>query len=416
MEDKIELNSIKSYSNVHSNNENKNERRSMSLPFLIKLLLVCDDPQVESATQELLLPVKNLDLIIEKKVTFITEDFQVAVVVYTGDELQTISNLEKISNAGINILIVGDNLPQKLLRKSIQLSIKDIVPLSTAEVELVPAISEVASQLKTEVNLAPVVSIINGKGGSGASFIASSVGQIISNHSKDELVMIDADLQHGTLADSLNLQPDYYLDDALADIKELDATAIQSMMSKKENLSLLPVKAYSQINRLAHIDQNKISQLFSKVRANFKLLIADLSRGIDSLSIPILESSEHIMVVVQQNISSIREAKALVEQLHNIMGIAPEKISIIVNRYSTKFSTITPDDIKNTVGVESVFTISNDYQLASACTDLGKSIDELSEFKQLEKEFLIIAQQINASNIDILPKTKSLWSRLTGKS
>ncbi|WNC67651.1 AAA family ATPase [Thalassotalea nanhaiensis] len=413
MENKIELNS---YSGIKGQMKSNEQGSLSSLPFLIKLLLVCDDPQVELATNELLLPVKNLELSIEKKVTFITEDFQLAVVVFTGDEQQTISNLEKISNAGINILIVGDNLPQQLLRKSIQLSIKDIVPLSTAETELIPAISSVASQLKTKVNLAPVVSIINGKGGSGSSFIASSIGQIIGKHCKDEVVMVDADLQHGTLADSLNLKPDYFLDDALADIKELDTTAIQSMMSKKDNLSLLPVKAYSQINRLAHIDQNKISQLFSKVRANFKLFIADLSRGIDSLSIPILESSEHIMVVVQQNISSIREAKALVEQLHNTMGIAPEKISIIVNRFSTKFSTITPEDIKNTVGVDTVFTISNDYQLASACTDLGKSIAELSEFKQLEKEFLVIAQQINGNNLEISPNSKSLWSRLMGKS
>ena len=388
---------------------------TVSLPIMIKALVICDDEQVDHGINELLKGVRNLQLQVEHKLTFITQDYQLALVVFTGDEAQTIINVEKISHAGTNIILIGDNLPQRLLRKSLQLSIKDFVPLDTAEVELLPAIQNLANYLSSQADVAPVISIINGKGGSGASFITNSLGQVISSHCKEEIALLDADLHYGSLADSLNFSPEYFLDDALEDVKDLDSTAIKSMMSSRENLSLLPIKAYSQLNRLTHIDQNRLNQLLAKLRLDYQLFIADLSRGLDSLSIPIVESSEHIVIVVQQNIVSIRETKALVEQLKNIMGIPVDKLHLVVNRYSDKFSTITLSDIQKTIGIESAFKISNDYQLASACTDLGKSIEEIENSKHIEQELTKIIEHIIPLKIKFIHKPKSLWARIKGE-
>lgn len=391
------------------------EALSMSLPFIINALLVCDDAQVEDAVKGLLNGIKNLELSIEKKLAFITQEYQIAMVVYTGNESLTISDVEKISNADTKIILIGDNLPQTLLRKSIQLSISDFVPLETAELELLPAIQTVVKQLTNQVRLAPMVSIINGKAGSGTSFITNVIGQLISDNSDMEIALFDADLQYGTLSDSLNFKPEYFLDDAIAEVKDLDATAIKTMMSKRKNLSLLPVKAYSRLNRLAHIDQNKISQLLGKLRLNYHLLVADLSRGLEPLSIPIIESSEHILIVVQQNVVSLREAKALVEQLRNIMGINTDKIHILVNRFSEKFSTISIEDVQKTTKIESVFSICNDYQLASACTDLGKSMRELSDSKHIADDLKNIIEHVIPLDIEFNKKSNSFWSRITGK-
>ncbi|TRX54439.1 CpaE family protein [Thalassomonas sp. M1454] len=387
----------------------------MSLSLMIKALIICDDEQVKSALEELLKAVKNLDIHFENKVSFVTENYSLAIIVFTGEEQQTILDIEKVSNSGASIILIGDTLPQGLLRKALQLSIKDVVPLETAEDELIPAIQQIANQLSQHANLAPVISVINGKGGSGASFITNSLGQVISDRSEHEIALFDADLQHGSLADSMNLKPSYYLDDALEEVKELDSTAIKSMMVRRNNLSLLPVKAYSQLNRLAHIDQNRVNQLLGKLRLSYRLMLADLSRGVDSLSVPIIESSEHVLIIIQQNIVSIREAKELVEQLKNTMGIDGEKLHIIVNRFSDKYSTISVDDIRKTIGINSVFKISNDYQLASSCTELGKPLNELSNSKHLTEELLEIIKNIMPLDIKHDSKPQGFWAKITGK-
>lgn len=401
--------------NERSTNDFNKESIPMSLPFLIKALLVCDDIQVQEGFSKLLNSLKNFEFKIESKLTFVTNEFQLAMVVFTGDEEQTIKDIEKITKAGVNIILIGDDLPQKLIRKSLKLAIQDVIPLATVEQELLPAIQSVSNHLTSKIKLAPLISVINGKGGSGASFITNYLGQLISTHSEHEIALFDGDLQHGSLSDALNFKPSYYLNDALNDVTELDSIAIKGMMSNRDNLSLLPIKAYSQLNGLANIDQAKLNQLLGKLRLNFQLCISDLSRGLDSLSIPILESSDHILIVVQQNIVSLREAKALVEQLKLTLGIAKDKLHIVVNRFSEKFSTIGIDDVRKTLGVESIFLIGNDYQLASACTDLGKSLQELSDTKRLEKDLSIIINNIIPFETSLNKKTTGFWSRLTGK-
>ena len=165
------------------------EIKPMSLPFLVKSLVVCDDLNVQSSIKQLFVNVKNLEVEFETKLKFVTQVYQLAIVVFSGDQTQTIHDIEKISKSGANIIIVGDNLPQNLLRKSIQLSIKDIVPLNTAELELLPAIENIISGLNAMIDLAPVISVINGKGGSGASLITKLLGQIISKHTDKNRVI-----------------------------------------------------------------------------------------------------------------------------------------------------------------------------------------------------------------------------------
>ncbi len=391
-------------------------KESINIPFKMKILLICDDNQVNKGIESILGDQKNIELDAINKLSFITTGkHHIALLVYTGNETQSKNDIKKLSNAGINLILIGDDLPAELLRTSIQLSIKDCLPLKTLELNLLSAISRISELLISDLKLAPVISILNGKGGSGSSFITNSISQVINKNSNKQIALIDADLQHGSLANSLNLQPEYYLDDALNDVKELDETAVKSMMSKRQNIHLLPVRAYSQLNQLVNINANSISQLLGKIRLSYELLIADLSRGLDSLSIPIVEISDHIFIVLQQNITSIRESKALIEQLQNKMGISAEKINIIINRFSDKHSSITADDIRKATGINSVFKISNDYELANACTDLGKSLEELSNSKSLEKEVIHLLNTVNPLDVEFNKKPTGFWAKLIGK-
>ncbi|WOH39190.1 AAA family ATPase [Thalassotalea fonticola] len=390
------------------------EHRAMVLPINVRALLICEEAYIREGITGLLTNVKNLTLEEEKKVTFMVKEYQIALVVFTGNEQQTLIDIEKVANSDVSIILIGDNLPQTLLRKAIQFSVKDFISLSTVENDLLPAIKNISQQLSVHVDLAPVISIINGKGGSGASFITNCLGQVITHSSEYEIALFDADLQHGSLADILGFKPEYYLDDALQDVAELDQTAVKSMMTKRKNLSLLPVKPYSQIDCMSQVDPNKINQLLNKLRLNYPLLVADLSRGLEPLSIPIIETSDCVLVVVQQNILSIRETKALVEYLKNTMGMATEKIHLLLNRFSEKHSSISIDDLKKSVGIDSVFVVGNDYQLASSCTDLGKSIKDLANTEHIEQDLIRIISELIPLEIDFGKNRKSFWAKLTG--
>ncbi len=297
------------------------EELNMSLPFLMNCLLVCEKQSFGNQVIDFLSGIKNLNVNkMTREINHIEADTQILLLVYTGNEQQIFLNMEKALSKNIPVILTGENISPAMMRKVIQYQVNDFIPLESFSEEVAPALFRLAEHISANTEIAPVVSIINGKGGSGASFITDCIGQVCAQRSELEIVLFDADFQHGSLADTLAVNPEYYLTDALKEVQELDAMAIKSMMCTNNNLSLLPVKPYSHFSEFAEINPDDLGILLHKIRQSYQLLVADISRGLDSYSQPILDVSDVILVVVQQNIVSIREAKALISQLKNRNG------------------------------------------------------------------------------------------------
>ena len=389
---------------------------NMSLPFLMNCLLVCDDQIFGCQIGEHLQGVKNLNVKMESTITLINSDIQILLLAYTGNEQQIFLDMEKALAKNIPVVLTGENISPVMMRKAIQYQVNDFIPLESFSEEIGPALLRLAEQISVKTQMAPVVSVINGKGGSGASFITDCIGQICAQGSDQQIVLFDADFQHGSLADSLAVKPEYYLTDALKEVQELDAIAIKSMMCKHGNLSLLPVKPYSHLLESTDINPYDLSLLVNKIRQSYQLLVADISRGLDTYSQPILDVSEVILVVVQQNIVSIREAKALVAQMKNHMGIKTERIHLIINRFSKKHSSISVEEIKEAVGIESALIINNNYELASTCTDLGKPLQQVHNSKQIKKDIEQIVSDFLPISINKKEKSTGFWSHFSFNS
>lgn len=395
---------------------NINEELNISLPFLVNCLLICADPHCSEQTYRYLGGAKNLVVKMEPTITFINTEAQIILLVLCGNEDQIFSDMEKAAAQNIPVILIGENISSTVMRKIILYQVKDLIPIDHFCDEIGPALLRLTQQISENIEMAPVVSVVNGKGGSGASFITDCIGQICAQESEQQIVLFDADFQHGSLADSLDVDPEYYLTDALKDVQELDALAIKSMMCKNNNLSLLPVRPYSHLSNVTEINPDDVSLLINKIRLSYQLLVVDLSKGLDSHSLPILDISDAILVVLQQNIVSIREAKALVSEMKIRMGIKPERIHLIINRFSSKHSSISVSEIKQAVGIDSAFIINNNYELASACTDLGKKLSQIHNSKQVKQDIEKIIVKCLPFSINNDLKSNSFWSRFSFNS
>ncbi|TKB44231.1 AAA family ATPase [Thalassotalea mangrovi] len=389
--------------------------KQISLPFLVHCLVVCTNPVIGAAIKKTLDQAHNLMVAIEPRLPEELSDYQFILLVDSGDQHLTLSVLEQAHMAEKHVLLVGDNIAADLMRRAIQLQIRDFIPLDNFEQEIFPAVERIVVQIAQQVKLAPIVSIINGKGGSGASFLSHAIGQIYSEQYKEGIALYDGDFQHGSLANMLGVEPEYYLDNALMEVGSLDGIAIKSMMSKANNLCLLPVKPYSHLTELSCIDEKDIALLINKMRYHFELVIADLSRGLEANHLNMVLSSDIIYVVVQQNIASIRESKALVKQLINWQQIDKGKIHLIVNRYSEKHISISIDDIKQAIGIDSVFVVQNNFELASAATDLGKPLSKIEGSAGIRQQLNYIVTKTSPIAMDININRPGFWARLIGK-
>jgi len=381
---------------------------TQTLPFPLNCLVVCQNSTIRQELSTRLAAVTNLKVDYYTTLDNNLKNHNLVILVVDNNDPNAKHDIEMIAKRNINFILLADNIGNELIRTAVHYKVKDIISPHDTENALVHSLLESANELMQASKIAPLYTIINGKPGSGASFITSCLGEISANISDEEIAIIDADLNYGSLTDTFNFDANYYLTDALNELDKLDNTAIKSMMLKRDNLSLLASKPYTQINTNPQT-LGCLDQLAWKVKLNHDLVLVDLSRGLESFTIPVLNLSSKILIVVQQNILNLREAKVLIQQLTQHLGINAEKLHIIVNRYSAKNSNISLNDIKKVLGIDSLYVVSNNYQLANAGIDSGSPLLKVADHKVIQNEVSHIIGELFSI---ALPEKPTLLSKI----
>ncbi|MDF0535673.1 AAA family ATPase [Shewanella sp. A32] len=357
---------------------------------------------------------KTADITRRKTTSDTGRHFNLILLVLPDNTVQAEAALQCAASYGVDIVILGQDSPQTVLRLAFQYGVSDFIPLGADDVELFQALQKISLQLSETAKLSPVLAVVNGKGGAGASFIAACMAVIAAKMEHSDLALLDTDLQYGSLAHILGLEPNYFIAEALQSLDDMDEIALKSAMTSWNSLHLLAAAPFSLMNAREEIKLNKIYDLIWKCRQHYSQVIIDFSRGLEAWNAELLRNAD-LLVVTQQNLAFIRETQALVHQLVNKMGISKDRIHLLVNRYDKANSAIKLSDIKNVVGVDSVFVVSNDFKLASECVDLGLPITQVAKRQQMFKDLTALTTHFLPIH-DSQEKNKSgFLSRLFGK-
>ncbi|PKH62886.1 pilus assembly protein CpaE [Shewanella sp. Choline-02u-19] len=401
---------------VPDNSQNPESSLHMSLPFPVQAIVASNGNEpLEWMTHHFAkydnfkwCETSYLEAFIGKEQV----EFNLILLVLPNDESEAVKALTYASNFNTDIIILGLDTPQKILRLAFQYKVSDFIPFGASKEELFSSLEKVSLKLIEQADLAPVIAVINGKAGSGASFIAASLADVVSQRAQGSVALIDTDLHHGTLAHMFGFEPKYSLCDVLGSLEELDEVALKSTMVIKGNLNLLASKPFELLNTNNDLDLSRNKELIWKCRHFYNQVVLDFSRGPEYWNGDMLNDA-NILVVTQQNIMHLRQTKDLILQLTSNMGVAHERISIIVNRYD-KNSNIKLSDIKEAIGVTSVFTIINDYKLSSECVELGKPITEIAKKQQMFLDMKLIANNFMPEVNSKPSKKAGFWKRLLG--
>ncbi|QYJ96286.1 P-loop NTPase [Shewanella alkalitolerans] len=356
---------------------------------------------------------KTTDLTGSKNADASGKSFNLILLVIPNEEALAQQALACAAGYKSEVIILGRDTPQEVIRHAFQYGVSDFIPMDAPDIELITALKNVAQRLSSKAELSPVLAVVNGKGGSGASFIASSLAAIAAQRGDMDVALLDTDLHHGALAHILGVEPNYYLVDALQALDDLDEVALRSAMISKGKLHLLAAAPFSLLNLHNDVKLENIYDLIWKCRQYNDQVILDYSRGPEYWNIELLRNAD-ILIVVQQNLIMIREAKALILQLINHLAIDKDRVHILVNRYDRSDAQIKLNDVKNAIGVDSVFVVENDYKLASQCEDLGRPITEIAKKQRMYLDLVDLTQKLIPANGSKEDKAKGFWARLLG--
>lgn len=270
------------------------------------------------------------------------------------------------------LLVVGPPGDTELLRMAMRLGGRDFFTLPPAADELIPALDRLAMEEHDRHGglSARVTTFMNGKGGSGASFCAANYAHILAERRDRRVVLLDFELQFGSLCTYFNLQSRSGLVRALEMVDSLDESALQGYTQKHPSGLYLLSAAAEGLVLPEDVHEERVAKLFGVLDEAFEDLVIDLPRRIDRASAAVLDRSDRVMLVVQQTVAHLQEIKRLVGVLEGVLGITTDRLMVIVNRYQ-KRGEVTLKDFAGALPGVRVEGLPNDYANVSQSINLG---------------------------------------------
>jgi pilus assembly protein CpaE len=270
------------------------------------------------------------------------------------------------------ILVGGEDDPQ-FMRTAMQAGARDVLSTPIVAADLLTAIGRVDEELRQRIRARGTLSaFINAKGGCGATFLACNVAHMLAAEGTPT-ALIDLDLQFGSVPVYLDLIAKRGIHHALRNLESLDELALRGYF----------VKHKSGLHVLGRVEEEPlvsdepaptlVKHLLEIATASHDRVVVDLPRRVDAVCTAVVESADHIVVVLQQSVTTLRDAARLVRALRSDLGVAKDRIEIVINRYDRR-APIALDDIRTTLAIDELTVIPNDFATVSDCIDSGAAL------------------------------------------
>ena len=309
-------------------------------------------------------------------------------------------------------VIVGPDSDVEFLRTAMRAGARDAVTAPADPDEFLSNLVRVAEdeRLRTGKHRSKVISVINSKGGSGATFLSSNLATSLATIQQGRTIVVDMDYQFGSLPTYLDLQVTNGLIKALEFSDSLDEAALQGYVQTHTCGLQMLAAAVTDIILPEDISEYRIKQLLRVLDGAYRFVVLDIPRRIDSSTAAALLQSDEILVVTQQTMAHLRDTKRLMFMLQTQLGVSSERIRLVINRYDRK-SAVRLEDFSAVLLDILISTLPGDYQRVADSINLGFPLALSAPKSPLGRRVLQLATSV-ATGARSAPKSRGFFSRI----
>lgn len=235
------------------------------------------------------------------------------------------------------------------------------------------AVGETAPQIEGHI-----LTVYSPKGGCGCTTIAINLAVALAQRGH-KTALVDASLQFGDVAVTLNLRPTTTIVDLIDRISELDADLISSvMLEHNSGLKVLLAPARPEMADL--VTAEHMESLLQRLGQLFDYVIVDTPSGLNDVTLSTLDVADKIILVTQQSLSSLTNTRRffdLMDELHYDI----DKTMLVVNRSSDKLG-ISVKDVSHALKRSVVVAIQADDVTVIGAADRAQPLVSASRGKK----------------------------------
>ena len=265
------------------------------------------------------------------------------------------------------VFAVGPMTQPQLIVSAMRAGVREYIERPTTTTDLLEAFVRLTSTRRKpgrETSRGKVFTIVNAKGGSGATTVAVNLALALQSiHHSTALVDL-APLGHCAL--HLNLKPAFTVSDAITNLHRLDSSLLDSFMARHDRG--LQVLAGAAVPTAIEPSASDFARLFDTMVGLFHYIVVDASSRLDSATRLVSNLSEKILLIAHADVASLWSAGRVAQYLGE--SGSRDRFALVLNRYR-KVAGFNEAETEAAIGAPVLWRIPNQYFAVSTAIDRG---------------------------------------------
>ena len=262
-----------------------------------------------------------------------------------------------------------------LVRALVRQGVADVAELPFAPAQLEEQVLDaLSSQTERSVraDLGKAIAVVGATGGCGATSVLTHLAAVLAKNNPGArgVCLIDLDLQKGSVASFLGIEPKVSIQTLIDSGARLDRDLMMSAVSDSGR-GFSFIAAPDVISPIDRVDVDHLLAIVSLAREEFDYVLLDLPPLWTDWTLSLVSWANRVILLTDTSIANLRQAKRTAALLGSV-DVPTDRISLVVNRMERKlFGATKIADVSRALGRAEVNTVADAGPALRAAQDQG---------------------------------------------
>ena len=291
--------------------------------------------------------------------------------------LSAVNELAEVCEPGVTVIALGDRNDVGLFRDLINNGVSDylVKPIAPALMQKsLLNVVESATQGRQNDRRGRLVAVTGARGGVGATMLATGISWTIANRRRRRVALVDLDLQFGTVALALDLEPSPGLREALEHPGRIDALFVDRAMVRHSD-TLYVLSGEESLGDPMSPDTSSLDILLKELRNTFHYVVVDLPRQVSPATQHVAQGATNLVLVTDLSLAGMRDTLRQLALLPTTNAAC--QVTLVANRVGEyREGEIARKEFEAAVGRAVDLVIPFDAKSVAAATNVGRPVVE----------------------------------------
>ncbi len=239
-----------------------------------------------------------------------------------------------------SLIAVSDNTEAGLILEAMRAGCSEYL---TPPV-FVDQVGEAMQRLRARLNIRKVVvpkaagrilAMLGARGGAGATTLAVHLGSFLARQYSKRVLLLDEHRRFGHVSLYLGEHDaKHHFYELVRNIARLDESLLQGfVLHHTASLDLLP--SPDSFDDSADVSLEDVQRAIRFLGHNYEFVVIDCPNGVHNLSLATVDCCDELYLVATPDVPALRDLSRCLDSFRQ-SNIAPEKIKVVINRYSSE--------------------------------------------------------------------------------